>query len=165
MGCVAAEDLSKKIVGRVTNGGSPNLAVDGSSTPVQFTYDADGTDDIAINGLRFVASALEWKFELDHFGNGNELTNGLLLEIRANGGGSYVEVGNFKISEHFIEWADAGSWSVQPLGSDLLVAELLVCGMAVLEGGSSDQVRVTVRDDLTDVGLYRASLVVRGTKV
>jgi len=164
-GHVACTDLSKRVVAYAENGGDANLCVDGSSTPVIFTYDADPTDNIALFGLRFLGSAADFVMEGSKFGNKGALTNGLLVEAKTGGAASFVTLATIKYNEQFFEFGSYCATKIYALSRDLLVAELVLCGSTLLNGGSSDQIKVTVQDNLTAQNVYRLSLMVYGVKV
>jgi hypothetical protein len=54
-------DPANLLRGFATNGGSPDLRVDGSGTPVVFTHDAEsgpGAQDVKLGELRFAKAEL-----------------------------------------------------------------------------------------------------------
>lgn len=68
---------------KAENGGSSDLTVDGSVTPVEFTIPADATEDKVVSALAFraVASGIT----IDKFLSlNNPLTNGILIEVKSD---------------------------------------------------------------------------------
>lgn len=132
---------------------SENLLVDGSGTPVEFTYDADPTYDISLQEIKFVMASNSITFGTDYFGAvSGPLTNGLLVEVTA--GGSTGTVFNIKQNEGFVNFASPGGFEWIVSSKDLLASTWLVGGGLVLRAGTADEVKVTVRDDIDSAGVY-----------
>jgi len=121
--------------------------VNGSSTPVVFSFDADATDDIQLLSLRFViALGGSFDFDGDTFGEGGgALSNGVTIEVVANGGDFNATVTTFYTNEDFARLLD-----FQPFADidAVITASLPFGGNMVLEGGTSDKVTVTIRDNV-----------------
>lgn len=135
----------------VKSGGSPNLIVDGSGTPIEFVFNAHVSEDIALIGLDFVGTTGDFKLDdgSAHFGQQNELGNGLKVEIRSNN--ETVEIFNFKQNEHFAHFSGGGDqFTLHAMSKDFMRSSWNIGGAIRLVGGSGDFVKVTVRDKLTD---------------
>lgn len=131
----------------LTNGGSEDMVVNGSGTPVVFTFDADATDDIQISSLRFVISVGgSFDFDGNTFGDGGSaLSNGVEVDLVANGGVFSDLITTFTVNEDF-----ARLLNFQPF-SDIdavITASLPFGGSIILEGGSSDKITVTINDNV-----------------
>lgn len=144
------EDL---IRGFVTNGGSADLLVDGSTTPVVFTFEAEsgpGAEDVTLDELRIVLTCDKLKFEpAGNFGGESALTNGLKVEITK--GGTTTEIANLKQNEEIFLFAT----KVYPFSAktnDVAIAGLELGGAWVLSAGTTDKISVTVRDNLDPPG-------------
>lgn len=148
----------------VMNSGSKNLCVDGSSTPVVFTVDCDSSKDLYIHELRFIFSAQDIAMRGDAFGARDELTNGILIEVTCNGVNTVLA--NLQLNECIAAFCSpGGAFVFNNSGAYHLIASgLLLHGQAVLKAGTSDNVKVTIRDDLTHVTYKHACLVVFGAK-
>lgn len=135
---------------RETGGSDDVTTADGSVTPVPFTFDADPTDDIALFEIRFVFSDNSTPFGENKFGDeGGGLTNGLLLELTANGG-TTVTLAELKVNEDFLALQPATNLLVNLQGArDVITAGIDLGGKLILQGGSGDNVKLTVRDDMT----------------
>jgi hypothetical protein len=136
----------------VLNAGSDSLLVNGSGTPVVFSYGADATHDISVQEIKFVMGANGVTFDGAHFGAATLLAAGLLLEITA--GGNTGVVANLKSNECFVHLASPGGFIWVVSSKDMLAAAYTVGGSLRLKAGTSDQVKVTVRDNLSAAATY-----------
>lgn len=137
----------------VRNGGSSNLLVDGSVTPVEFTYNADATHDISLQEIKFSLVSNSITFGNDYFGaTAGPLTNGVLVQITTNG--TPVSLYNLDQNECFVNFASPGGFTWVVSSKDLMASTFLIGGGLKLYGGTSDSVKVTVRDDIDSAGVY-----------
>lgn len=154
---IAAASLVAHAGGFLTDsGGSEDLIVNGSGTPVEFTYEADPAEDIFLRELRVIMSCNGIGFDGDSFGKGHALTNGLLVEVTVNDGAFYDLI-NVKINEDMLRFATSQGinlFSEFSAATDVLVASYQFSGREKLVAGSSDELKITVRDNYTNVGLY-----------
>lgn len=135
------------------NAGSESLLVNGSSTPVVFTYPAHATEDISLQEIKFVMAANGITFGTNYFGGiSGPLTNGLLVEITA--GGHTGTVYNLKQNESFVNFASPGGFEWVVSSKDLMASTYSIGGGFKLKAGTSDCVKVTVRDNLSSAGTY-----------
>jgi len=133
--------------------GSPSLLVDGSVTPVVFTYTAHPTQDISLQEVKFVMAANGITFGTDYFGaTAGPLPNGLLVEVTA--GGVTGTVALLQQNEDFVNFASPGGFEWVVSSKDLLASTWLVGGGLKLEAGSADKVQITVQDDIDSAGVY-----------
>lgn len=160
-----ASDPTKRVFAALEDsGGDQNMYVDGSGTPVEYSFDADSTDDIYVTKIRVVINAADIQFK-DGSGSGtfhkiDAITNGLKLEVRSNS--TTVELANFKRDEDFL--AFGGNDIIdQTDTSDLLTATYESSGV-VLKAGTGDFVKVTVRDDLENAGHIFLGCWIKGYK-
>lgn len=137
----------------VLNGASDNLLVDGDPTPVVFTYAADPTKDISVLEVKFVIVANRLTFGANNFGSsGGPLTNGVLVEVTSNGNTGTVF--NLRQNEDFVHFASPGGFDWVVSSKDMIYSLWLVGGGLKLYGGTADNIKVTVRDDIDSVGRY-----------
>lgn len=137
----------------VLNSGSDSLLVNGATTPVVFTYPAHSTDDISLQEIKFVMAANGITFGTNYFGGiAGPLANGLLVEITA--GGNTGTVYNLKQNESFQFFASAGGFEWVVSSKDLLAATYNIGGGFKLRAGTGDNVKVTVRDNLSSAATY-----------
>lgn len=138
----------------VLNGSNNSLLVNGSVTPVVFSYDAYATMDISLQEIKFTLVANSITFGSDYFGStSGPLANGLLVEIVANGGNTGT-VYNLRQNESFVNLASPGGFNWTVSSKDMMSSSYLVGGGLKLRAGSNDKVRVTVRDNLASAGVY-----------
>lgn len=136
----------------ILNGSNDSLLVDGSSTPVVFSYDADSTHDISVQELKFVVAANGITFGTDKFGVITKLTNGLLIELTANG--NTGTVANLTTNECFAHLSSPGGFIWVVSSKDMLAVSYVIGGSLRLKAGTADKVSVTVRDNLTAAATY-----------
>ncbi len=135
------------------SGGSESLLVNGSVTPVVFTYDADPVYDISLQEIRFTLAANSIPFGANYFGAINTpLVNGLLIQVVTHG--TTVTLYNLLQNESFVNFASPGGFEWVVSSKDLMSSDFLIGGGLKLEGGTADKVVVTVRDNLTAAGNY-----------
>ncbi len=69
--------------------------------------------------------------------------------------GTTTTIANVQLTEDFFRLYSPGGVNLDRTGaSDILSAGLFLGGAVMLEAGTSDQVKVTVRDDLSSGGLF-----------
>jgi len=148
------------IVPLLSGTSSTSLLVDGSSNPKIFQVTASLTKDKYLEEIRFIANAADIQFDGAAFMKiNNTLVSGVLLQIQASG--TLSNVYNFRQSEDFLVFGGNDILD-QTDTSDLLVASLKLNGTTILYSGSSDFVKVTVRDNLINAGNLYFKCYVRG---
>lgn len=130
----------------VLDGTEASLLVDGSSTPVVYSYDADSTYDISIQLVMFIMTANTIVFGENKFGVITGLTNGLKVEITSNS--NTGQIINMQSNECFTIFS-GNNYQKITSSKDMLTAAFIVGGSFILKAGTSDKVAVTVQDDLT----------------
>ena len=135
------------------NGSSPSLLVDGSSTPVNFDFSAHSTYDVSLQEIALVISSNSITFGSDYFGaTSGPLANGVKVEITA--GGNTGTAHTLKQNEDFVNFASHGGFSWVVSSKDMLSSIFVVGGGLKLKAGTSDKVRVVVRDDIDSAAAY-----------
>lgn len=135
------------------NAGSSSLLVDGSGTPVVFSYDADATYDISIQEIHFTIVDNALTFGSGYFGGiAGPLTNGMLVQADLASG--TTDIYNIVDNESFVNFASPGGFQWVPSNRDLMSCGYTVGGGLILRGGSSDKIKVTVRDDIDAAANY-----------
>ena len=144
------------------NGTNTNMNVDGSVTPVEFTVDALTSYDYFINEIRFtlIASSIQ----MGQFGPFAALTNGVELDIISEGN-NLTLFDPFTTTDDLMYFDDGtdGNISVQP-GRDSIRCILKFANPFKLDKNSSDEIKVTINDDLDGVQLYRFDFLAKGFK-
>jgi hypothetical protein len=130
------------------SGGSENLIVNGSPTPIEFSFDADPTDDLYLLDLKMVFICGAIQFGQDKFSNRNPLTEGIKIELRTNS--ITAQLALIKTNEDFMFFCGGTrDCSLIVASVDILTTGLGLSGAVKLVGGSGDFVKVTVQDNLT----------------
>jgi hypothetical protein len=118
-----------------------------------FSYDADGTYDISIQEVHFTLVSNSITFGNDYFGStSGPLANGLLVQVDAASG--TTDLYNLVQNESFVNFASPGGFQWIVSSKDLLSSAYVIGGGLVLRAGTSDKVKVTVRDDIAAAGVY-----------
>lgn len=146
---ITEELLFEKLVDGV---GSSNLAVNGSTVPVEFTIEADPTDIKVVRELKF--SWFDNGVKIDTFlGQNSPLTNGLEVEFSFNG----VTTPIFPIKTtadfngHFA-FGDGSRFEINTgSGNDYVTATLSPREPFVLRPGTTDKIVIRVNDNLNNV--------------
>jgi hypothetical protein len=142
--------------------GSPDLRVDGSSTPVDFEK-SPGTGEIwSIRELLLTFSADDFSFDGESFGPNSLLTNGLSIQITKNA--VTTEVFVVKQNEDFLRVPGRTPLVNNTGPKDILGAALSFDGL-VLNQSAGDLIRIQVRDDLTSVKLKYLTATLFAVKV
>ena len=135
------------------NTGSSDLRVDGSTTPVVFTYDADPIHDIALQEIRFTMAANSITFGTGYFGSvSGPLSQGVLVEVLVASG--TTELYSLVQNESFVNFSSPGGFEWVVSSKDMMTSCYVIGGGLVLRANSTDKVRVTVRDNLSSCGTY-----------
>jgi hypothetical protein len=130
-----------------TNGVSgSNMIVNGSATPVVFSYLADPDFDLILLETRIVMSAGTIAVDGDSFGKGGgSLPNGVLIESISDG--SLVEIANVQVNEEMFLLPFVEAPIFDTAGANDILTLSIRLG-ATLRAGSGDLVRITIRDQM-----------------
>lgn len=138
----------------VRNSGECSLLVDGSVTPVEFTYLADSTYDISLQEIKFTMVSNSITFGSEYFGStSGPLTNGVLVQATVNDG-TLVTLYNLVQNECFVQFASPGGFTWVVSSKDLMSSDYLIGGGLKLIAGTGDKIIVTVRDDIDSAGVF-----------
>lgn len=140
--------IAEPVIGRLVNGSSPDMVVDGSVTPVSFVY-AAGADTTQLSKVRIALSVSAINLDGDSFGKGSPLTNGIEVKLVANNGDINKTLITLKLNEDLFLMEDL---VISQAGvTDAMAGSLGFGGSATLVGGSSDKLEVVINDNLTAV--------------
>jgi hypothetical protein len=132
----------------VKNNGSSNLNIDGSSSSVVFTFDAIQEHDIMVHEIRVALTCQDITMDGNSFCSGSKLSNGVLVEIIAQD--ILYHVYNITQNEDWFFFNSPQGMLLNNTGpKDAMQAGFYFGNTITLKAGSSDKVRVTIRDDLT----------------
>lgn len=136
------------------NGSGTEMNVNGSVTPVEFYINAPaaGQDDIVVRELRF--NAYDNGVKVDNFLAQNApLTNGIVVDV--NIGGVMSAFLPIKSTAEFnanFAFGNGGKFDIiVGAGNDFMTATFSPLQAFKLTAGSSDYVRVTINDNLSNV--------------
>jgi hypothetical protein len=148
IGGPSPSDLTTLVRARLEDSGSStDLRVDGSSTPVAFTYNAHATKETFLYELRFVMAASTIKIDGNSFGPIPTLSNGLKFEVRSSD--TTTELMLATVTEEFLALSNPNIFLDRTGATDVLAFSYTFGGAAILHDGSGDFVKVTIQDDLT----------------
>jgi hypothetical protein len=133
------------------SGNNENMNIDGS-TPVEFKFDCDDTDDLYIACIRILLLPNVLRMDNGSFGSlSGPLTNGCEFSITTEGT-KYV-LGLLKQTEHVAELPGGEVHTELGLPANgALFVTVNLGGTVKLVGGSSDKVSMLIQDDLTAAG-------------
>ena len=165
---VTAKELSDIFIEDAKNGGSVDMKVNGSVTPVDFTIPASATTDVFIEDLIFDAQSNGIKFG-QFLSKNSALTNGVEITIKSDDVTTTFPL--IKSTEDFKnKWAalsgDASHFSIDiQAGRDEMVAVLSFLNPFILRVAGSfstdDFIRVRIQDNLTS-GIQRFNFRAKG---
>ena len=140
----------------IEGGGGTDLTVDADPTPVEFIIDANpnGGDDKIIEVLKLYGTDTNIKVGEGNFLGGNSaLANGILIEITKEG--VTTEFRTIKTTNDILARMASSpekSKIINQSGGDFIEAVFDLVDrntQLVLESGTTDQIKVTVRDDIS----------------
>jgi len=152
---------------KLVNQGSSDMAVDGSSTPVEFSVTTDATLHKSIDRIRLILHGDKLNItskEGQDFGKGHSdgLDNGITFKFTHDGEDVPLFLDPvYKLSDFYL-YADEIQYDKDAVdsGVDLLLIEINFPECIVISAGSNGALTLTVSDDLTD--LDRFECIVRG---
>lgn len=153
----------------LNTGGSGDMNVDGSSTPVLFKQSSISTATRWLSGVRLLFNGTNMEIQTNdfrRFGNATAqqtpLTNGVELFLIQGGIQTNLFITPITTIGQFMDYADSITNFVNAVStqSDFLSFDFSFDVPLVLPPGSQDYVAVKVSDDLTNIDLFKG--IVRG---
>lgn len=145
------------------NGGSNNMRVDGSGTPVTFKQGPTVTNEQwSIRELLLTFTADDFSFDGLSFGPNPAMTNGFNIVIYKEAVATEVFV--VKQNEDFLRVPGRTPLVNNTGPKDVLGASLSFDGL-ILNQATGDEVRINVRDDLTSIKLKYLTATLFAAKV
>lgn len=140
----------------VRNGGSRELAVDGSSTPVEFTAGPSGSEKWYLTELVIMIQD-GGNLDATDYGSLVSLTNGLLIEHSLDSTDYSITnlQQNLDIGMTFSSQALEGSSQGFLNDANLFIGAFRIEPEITLDAANSDVLKATVRDDLSALTLHR----------
>ncbi|KPJ58554.1 MAG: hypothetical protein AMJ46_13990, partial [Latescibacteria bacterium DG_63] len=156
-------DPSALVLDFVKNGGSEDLLVDGSVTPVDFELGPTVTDEVwSIREVLLTFAADDFSFDGDSFGPNVKMTTGIKIQIVKDS--VVTEVFRVIQNEDFLRLPGRTPLVNNTGPKDILGAAIAFQGL-VLNESTSDVVRVTISDNLTSVKFQYLTATVFAVKV
>jgi len=148
------------------NGASEQMAIDGSTTPVDFRIDADATQDIVITQLVFAGQDGSIKFS-KWFGFNSPLTNGVALTLKSDNVSATFPV--MKTTTRLMAFSSGNIENASVTGEAVVVSfrqldpPIVIRAQGTHGVGNDDFIQVRIQDSLT--GMDDFTCVARGYKV
>jgi len=138
-------------------GGSPDMLVDGSVTPVDFLYAPETDQSVLLSELRIVFVSRNIEFGVDNFGAIASLANGVQITVKAQG--VETELGSVQRNEDFFLLRTSETFFDRGT-NDAIAFGLSFGGRVGLDDATSDWIRIRIRDDLDNANLlyFQASI-------
>jgi hypothetical protein len=141
------------------NGASRNLNVNGSGTPVEFTFTPASGETWYLEALNILVRASSTP-DPDEFGNvGSRLTNGMQILVKSNG--TEYEIANLQDNTDISTWFNNPGMSMGMGGwlnsEDSFFGTMIFNVPLLLANSTGDYVKIKVRDNLSGVNHLFAS--------
>jgi len=163
VGTDVPSDPSQLVLEFAKNGGSENLLVNGSVTPVNFDAGPTVTDEVwSLREVLLTFAADDFAFDGDSFGPNVKMTNGIDIEIVRNG--TPVSIFTVYQNEDFLRLPGRTPLVNNTGPKDVLGAAIAFQGL-VLNASTSDVVRVKIQDNLTSVKFQYLTATVFAVRV
>lgn len=163
IGTDVPSDPSQLVLEFCKNGGSENLLVDGSVTPVNFDVGPTVTDEVwSLREVLLTFAADDFSFDGASFGPNAKMTNGLDIEIVQDG--TPVSIFTVYQNEDFLRLPGRTPLVNNTGPKDILGAAIAFQGL-VLNQSTGDVVRVKVQDNLTSVKFQYLTATIFAVKV
>ena len=130
-------------------GGGENMLINGSVTPVVFSYSPPTGETVAMQELLIVFTADDFSFDGASFGPNAILTNGIKLEVSIDS--VVTEIFNIKQNEDYIRIPGRIPLVNNTGPKDLLGVSFQFGGLIKLVEADGDYIAITIRDNLTSV--------------
>jgi hypothetical protein len=145
----------------LANSGSPLMNVNGSVTPVYFTWSVPANETWYLENIRLFFNDVGAQ-DPNKFANLATLTNGLDVLIKANG--TEYTYANFKnnieilmsTNRNFLPTDTSGFLS----STDVFIGDINLQNPIKLTNSTSDLVRIKVQDNLTAIDYFYSSILV-----
>jgi len=146
----------RPIATRLDNAGDTELAVDGSTTPVAFSFDALADDDAVITELQLIFednSDIDFGNRFMGLGSGSQLPNGIEVEVKTEE--ALIHIQTIKATRGLLRFSSAGNFELHSgAGFRYIVkaSRSFPDGLMIRRAGSyptNDYFKVTINDDLS----------------
>lgn len=152
------DTTSRLVFAKFTDGGgSSDMAVNGSSTPVVFSISADPTLDAIVREIKF--TSFDSGIRVDRFlGLNSALTNGIQVTITTGGiSQDFIPILTTQDFDGHFAYGDGARFQlISSSGNDSLIAQFSPREPIVLEAGTADNITITIQDNLNQVAFLEA---------
>jgi hypothetical protein len=163
IGTDVPSDPSALVLDFVKNGGSEDMRVDGSVTPVGFELGPTVPNEVwSLREVLLTFTADDFNFDGLSFGPNPKLTNGIAVQVLKDS--VLTDVFDVKQNEDFLRLPGRTPLVNNTGPKDVLGAAIAFQGL-VLNQADGDLIRVTINDDLTSVKLKYLTATVFAVKV
>ena len=145
------------------SGGDHNMLVDGSVTPVAFTFEPPTGVTISVQEILVIFTADDFAFDGASFGPNTALANGIKVETTLDG--TTTEIFNIIQNEDYLRIPGRIPLVNNTGPKDVLGAAFQFGGLLKLVQADGDNITITVRDDLTSVKLKYLTATVFGATI
>lgn len=146
--------------------GSHNINVDGSTTPVAFSFDADAYVDFQVNEVHIIlqGEGMVGNTSYKNFGNGhiNGLTNGILFQITLSGVTFDWFLHPIKKLGQFFHYQDDWQEVESMVTTEIDMFSSFYMQDILLRAGTTDKIEIIIQDDLSNFN--DAEIMVTGHK-
>lgn len=127
-------------------GDNSDLRVDGSTTPVDFTFEAIADYGLIINEVGFVMAANSIVSGSEKFAGLSALINGVTCIYYD--GTDELEMDRLNVNEDFMHFSSPGGYNFWPLNKDQIIAQRYLNGVIRLAADSTEKLILRIADDL-----------------
>lgn len=151
---IRPNEIGKRfVVNAQDSGAAEDMAVDGSSTPVEYTIDADANFDLHLGMIKIHGADSNIKFG-QFMGINNKLTNGLKVEMRSDNVLTTFSTPKSTDDLKSLFSSNSGFFLDNQAGRDHVLAshDFGVTSVPIRKAGTfptDDYIKITVQDDLT----------------
>ena len=145
------------------SGGDHNMLVDGSVTPVAFTFEPPTGVTISVQEILVIFTADDFAFDGASFGPNTALANGIKVETTLDG--TTTEIFNIIQNEDYLRIPGRIPLVNNTGPKDVLGVAFQFGGLLKLVQADGDNITITVRDDLTSVKLKYLTATVFGATI
>lgn len=144
-------------------GGGYDMLVNGSSTPVAFTFSPPIGETVSVQEILVIFTADDFSFDGASFGPNSALSNGIKVETTLDG--TTTEIFNILQNEDYLRIPGRVPLVNNTGPKDVLGASFQFGGLLKLVQADGDNVTITVRDNLTSVKLKYLTATLFGATV
>jgi len=144
----------------VNSGGSSDMAVNGSSTPQEFTFTPPASEVWYVERLTWMFNDNGSADPGDFAAIAGGLTNGVEIEVRSNGNTSTQGLikTNIEVAQMFTEaaWTPTSGFMG---GENVYMGSVIFRNSFRLSNSTSDYIKFTIQDDLSGLDFFKVTVL------